>query len=187
MSETQVVRGDSSWIPNRDEIEDLLDEVNSDNPDPKAVEQLRGLFKRIPDLWRLFGDVGNNVRYQIIKRMHGNKVDELATETGVELLRDELGHAGAPALECILIDHALTCWLRLQDVELRYGQVMQKSIALAQARWWEHRLSAAQRRFLRACETLARVRKLTRQTVALQVNIATDGGQQAIVQGDVSR
>jgi len=44
--------------------------------------------------------------------------------------------------------------------------------------YWEKRLTAAQRRFTRACETLARVRKLSRNTPALQFNIATSGGQQ---------
>ena len=44
--------------------------------------------------------------------------------------------------------------------------------------YWEKRLSAAQMRFTRACETLARVRKLSRNTPALQFNIATSGGQQ---------
>jgi hypothetical protein len=37
---------------------------------------------------------------------------------------------------------------------------------------------AAQARYLRACETLARIRKLARSTPALQVNIAADGGRQ---------
>jgi hypothetical protein len=49
---------------------------------------------------------------------------------------------------------------------------------LEQGEYWEKRLSAAQRRYLRACETLARVRKLTLGTLALQVNIAAAGGQQ---------
>lgn len=43
---------------------------------------------------------------------------------------------------------------------------------------FSRRLSAAQRRFTRACETLARVRKLSRNTPTLQFNIATNGGQQ---------
>jgi len=43
------------------------------------------------------------------------------------------------------------------------------------------RLAASQRRYLRACETLARVRKMVRTTPALQVNIATAGGQQVNV------
>jgi hypothetical protein len=53
-----------------------------------------------------------------------------------------------------------------------------------QADFLEKRLNYAQRRFTRAIETLARVRKVTRQTLALQVNIA---GQQVNVMGDVRR
>jgi len=43
--------------------------------------------------------------------------------------------------------------------------------------YWEKRLSAAQRRFTRAGETLARVRKLSRNVPALQFNIAANGGR----------
>jgi hypothetical protein len=39
---------------------------------------------------------------------------------------------------------------------------MKQSITLTLGMYWEKRLSAAQRRFTRACETLARVRKLSR-------------------------
>ncbi len=47
-------------------------------------------------------------------------------------------------------------------------------LTLKQGEYWEKRLSSAQRRYLRACETLARVRKLA-QASPLQVNI---GAQQ---------
>jgi len=63
-------------------------------------------------------------------------------------------------------------------VELAYSSVMKQSITLTLGIYWEKRLTAAQRRFTRACETLTRVRKLSRNTPALQVNIAADGGQQ---------
>jgi hypothetical protein len=56
--------------------------------------------------------------------------------------------------------------------------VMKQSITLTLGIFEEKRLSAAQRRFAHACETLARVRKLSRHTPALQLNIATSGGQQ---------
>ena len=39
---------------------------------------------------------------------------------------------------------------------------------------------------MRSREALARVRKVTRQTLALQVNIAADGGKQVNVLGDLS-
>jgi hypothetical protein len=55
---------------------------------------------------------------------------------------------------------------------------MKQSITLTLGIYWEKRLTAAQRRFTWACETLARVRKWSRNTPALQVNIAAEGGQQ---------
>jgi hypothetical protein len=55
---------------------------------------------------------------------------------------------------------------------------MKQSISLPLAMYWEKKLTAAQKRFTRACETLARVRKLSRNTPALQFNIAASGGQQ---------
>jgi len=49
----------------------------------------------------------------------------------------------------------------------------------------EGRLSAAQRRHLRAVETLARVRRLLSRIPAVQLNIATQGGQPVNVVGEV--
>lgn len=76
------------------------------------------------------------------------------------------------------LKQAALCWLKLSLVELSYSSVMKQSISLTLGVYWEKRLTSAQRRFTRSCETLARVRKLSRNTPALQVNIAAEGGQQ---------
>ena len=97
------------------------------------------------------------------------------------MLKKDLGYDDAPMLEQLLIQQAALCWLKLSLIELSYSGTMKQSITLTLAMYWEKRLSAAQRRFTRACETLARVRKLSRNTPALQFNIATSGGQQVNV------
>jgi len=74
-------------------------------------------------------------------------------------------------LEQLLIQQAALCWLKLNIVELQYSSVMKQSITLTLGMYWEKRLTTAQRRFTQACETLARVRKLSRNTPALQVNM----------------
>lgn len=72
-------------------------------------------------------------------------------------------------------------------VEYYYNQcVVNQSIKLTKAEYWDNLLSSTQARFLRAIETLARVRRLARNTPALQINIAHGGGRQADVQGDVN-
>lgn len=68
------------------------------------------------------------------------------------------------------IEQTALCWLKLNLVELSYSGTMAQSITLPLGMYWKKRLSAAQRGFTRACETLARVRRLSRNTPALQFN-----------------
>lgn len=100
--------------------------------------------------------------------------DAWAEQTGE--LRESLGYDVAPALERVLIEHACLCWVRLAVMELRYSCVVAGNNTLKQVEHTERRLTEAQKRFNRACESLARVRKFSRPPV--QVNVAAEGGRQ---------
>jgi hypothetical protein len=91
-------------------------------------------------------------------------------------LRDSLGYDAAPTLERMQIEHVCVCWLRLSVMEVRYSLVVNANNTLAQVEHTEKRLTEAQKRFNRACESLARVRKLSRLSV--QINVAAEGGRQ---------
>ncbi len=135
----------------------LLAKTNKENPRPRDVKDLSDLLSdnRRLELWR------GKQRLQMLKK--------------------DLGSDGAPGLEQLLIQHAALCWLRLTLAELAYSSVMKGSITLTLGMYMEKRLTTAQKRFTRACETLTRVRKISRNTPALQVNIAASGGQQVNV------
>ncbi len=75
-------------------------------------------------------------------------------------MRDQLGYDDANELERSLIQHVVMCWIRLHDTELRYSATMTDSPTIAQAMYWERKLSMNQRRYLKSCETLAKVRRL---------------------------
>lgn len=91
-------------------------------------------------------------------------------------LRESLGYDTAPPLERMLIEHACLCWVRLAVMEFRLSCVVTANNTLAQVEHTEKRLTAAQKRFTRACESIARVRKLSRPNV--QINVAAEGGRQ---------
>src|SRR6266567_2880012 len=55
--------------------------------------------------------------------------------------------ASASPLERLLIQQVTLCWLNLNAVEYMHSGVMQQSITLTLAIYWEKRLPAAQRRF----------------------------------------
>jgi len=80
-------------------------------------------------------------------------------------------------LEKLLIEQVALCWLRMYLTEMRYTNMMKEQVTLAQATQWEKRLTATQGMYLRAMEALARVRRLVKPS-PVQVNIATQGGQQ---------
>jgi hypothetical protein len=110
--------------------------------------------------------------------MAGPAMPEL-WQTQARQLADELGHETAPPLERMMIDNAVLCWARLAVMELRYSAMTGADNTFRAVEHIEKRLTAAQKRFTRACEALARVRKL--KLPAVQINVAAEGGQQVNV------
>jgi hypothetical protein len=158
----------------------LLDKTNKENPQLKDVKALADLLSgnRKLELWRDTASAGHLAELMVLENAHATAALKECWKHRLQVLKKDLGYDVAPMLEQLLIQQAALCWLKLNLVELGYSNTMKQSITLTLGMYWEKRLSAAQRRFTRACETLARVRKLSRNTPALQFNIATSGGQQ---------
>ncbi len=152
----------------REGFSKLLAATAGKKPKPADVAALEKCFETLPTLWRNVSMAHASVVTAIEQESESQAV-RVVLEANYDGQLRELGYDKAPPLERILIEHAALCWLRLQTVEQRYSRVMAQSITLTMGDYWERRLSAAQRRYLRACETLARVRKL--HLPALQVNI----------------
>ena len=88
-------------------------------------------------------------------------------------------------IEQLLIENIVTAWIRYQVIEYRFSSIINGEHTLNEGEYWGKLLNHAQRRYLRAVETLARVRKITRAT--FQVNIAEAGSQQLNIVGDINR
>ncbi len=160
----------------------VLGKTNTENPRPQDLKALSCLLsdnKRL-ELWRDVTSAGYLAELTVIENARATAALKECWKHRLQSLKKELGSDGAPMLEQLLIQQAALCWLRLNLIELAYSSVMKQSITLTLGTYWEKRLTA-QRRFTRACETLTRVRKLSRKTPALQVNIAAEGGQQVNV------
>jgi len=161
----------------------LLDKTNKENPRPQDVKALSDLLgdNRRLELWRDVASAGYLAELKVIENAPATSAVKECWKHRLQVLKKDLGSDGAPMLEQLLIQQAALCWLRLTLAELAYSNVVKGSITLTLGLYTEKRLTMAQRRFTRACETLARVRKLSRNTPALQFNIAALGGQQVNV------
>ena len=174
-------------IPSKDELYALLERVDSDDPDPADVKALRKLFSQYPQVWRSVGDMAEQAAKHLVGNAGGTAVVKESIAAGWKGVKRDLEYEHAPALEKLLIEQVGLCWMRHYILEQRFTNVTLAGGTIDALNYWERCLNASQRRYLRACETLARVRKIVRRTPALQINIAAQGGQQVNVAGDVKR
>jgi len=176
---------DSSTSKETDKIKHrfhvLLVKANKEDPRPTDVKALSDLLykNKALKLWEAVLGMGALAEHQALEAVLGTRGQgsRECWKQRLEALRSDLAYASASPLERLLIQQVTLCWLNLNAVEYRHSNVMRQSITLTLGIYWEKRLSAAQRRFTRACESLARVRRLSRR-IPVQVNIAAQGGQQ---------
>jgi hypothetical protein len=135
-----------------------------------------------PDFSKAVFDSVAAIQNELIANMMGGEQDviKIAVAEYALSIRDDMGYHDAPIMEKLLIENIVTCWLRLQHYEQQVAFRMQGNHSLTVLEFWERRLSMAQRRYLSACETLAKIRKMA--IPALQLNI---GDKQVNVAGNL--
>lgn len=153
---------------------ELRQKIDANTAKADEVAEFRKEMERVPELWRALGDMALQAEYQLMDSIDVPNSSREAMRVGLDYVKRDLGYASSPPLEKMLIEQVGLCWLRLGILELKHAQHTTGSIGIPQADYWDRTLSAAQRRCLRAIETLARVRRLLRPN-AVQVNI---GAQQ---------
>jgi hypothetical protein len=178
--ENLAMKATDPWI----EIREISKRIgDSKEASPKDVERLRKLVAATPGALGEEFSGSESIRTQLVEKISYGASRAVILAEGDKLKKD-LGYATAPPLEQLLIDHILLVRLRLAHVENAYNrQIVSQSVSLQVGAYWDNLLTSNQARFLRAIETLARVRRLSRNTPALQINIAREGGKQVNVQG----
>jgi len=162
---------------------ELAERTDIEDPADKDVKELRRLLRRSPHILReLVPGATDQVALQLLETVQGTAFVAEVVRGQWRAMSEDFTRDAAHPVELVLAEHAALCWLRMYLMEYWYTNTMHTgSVSLDKAQWAEKRLSATQRRYLRACETLARERKLIRRTPAIQVNTATAGGQQVNV------
>ena len=146
------------------------------------VGKLRQQIVSSPATWKMAGDSMASIRNTLVEKMSAGVLRAIMLAEA-DILAKQLDYDAAPPLERLLIDQVLTARLRLIHAEKCFNNnLVAADNTIAQAEYWNGFLSTAQARFLRAIESLARIRRLARITPALQINIANEGGKQVNVQ-----
>jgi hypothetical protein len=168
------------------EFIEIINKTDKENPKKEDLRELREALRANPALWKIAGDMADNAARNMISKVRTTPALKESLKTAWKEMQKELEGENKNPLEKLLIQQVVMSWFRLQLIEYKYTEMMNQSITLTLGRYWEGRLNAAQRRHLRAVETLARVRRILSRTPSVQVNIATQGGQQVNVAGEVN-
>jgi len=157
-----------------------MDKTNLEKPDETKVAAIRQALEKLEGIWGATSGLNLLTRKLRVTRLP-LLIREMVNKE-IESVQLDLGYPDAPPLERLLIENVASFWVHLHLTQLEYAALSGQGVPVETADRWERRLSAAQRRFLKAIETLARVRRL-RRSASLQLNI---GAQQLNVTAEVN-
>jgi hypothetical protein len=170
--------------PTRAEFSALFARVSAEGSTDADRTALRRVVAAHPEYGRAF-DLAVLALGQLIESTSANQAGVAIATGRMDALRAELSGPAPSVLERLLVDQVLLDYFYLNTIAYQCAKLMSAgttSIATFEA--LERRLTAAQGRYLRAIESLARVRRLL-NLPAPQVNINMPGGQQVNIAGDV--
>lgn len=152
-----------------EDLQKILAATNKKNPKESDLATLREMMREDASIWQIYGDWARQSQDVILNEYFENSGFVLETvKKKLADLRDELGWENAAEIEKLLIRQICLSWLRLYYVERQHHQFTSGSHSLTSGIYWDKRLSMAQKRHLRAIESLAKVRKMMAQTDKLE-------------------
>jgi hypothetical protein len=160
----------------QEEKDKIEADVHREGQELARAAELKKAYNLDPELWRSKNLSG----VAALMLVNAGTTDPITQETFMANYRGkirELGRETDSALERSLVEYAALCWLRLQWVDMAYSQKSNRGGDIENLDYWDRHLSAAQRRFDKACLDLAKVRRLALPVVQLnigdkQINVA---------------
>jgi hypothetical protein len=155
-------------IPGGDELRRLVNRAQAG--DAAVLSTLRRLLGNPEAVDMLGGNLATQAQSQLIKKFADkNLLFAEAIPRKLDQLRQELAGPNPSALERLLVERIVSCWLFLHHLETIYGSAA-GSLSLDQGNYYQRSIGRAQKNYLAAIKALATIRRLT--LPALQVNIA---------------
>lgn len=138
----------------------LLKATNKANPSDADKKLLKTHLAENPHVWQGIADLSGRLEQSIVKKFSESHLVQESYKHKLAAMRDNLGWAEANELERILIEQICLNWLRHHYMEICHFEKTRESHTPEAGIYWERILSGAQKRYLNACESLAKVRKL---------------------------
>lgn len=150
-----------------DGFRELVEKTNKAKPKESDMVALRAYFDEHPAFAASIGNTQKMIFNSILESAAGES--EFGRETMrrfIANMKTELGYQTSTFVEQMLIDEIAMRWLRLQVMENDHKNTTYREHRFTEGMYYDKRLHLAQARYLKAIETLAKVRKMIAQTQA---------------------
>ncbi|HEX8736514.1 MAG TPA: hypothetical protein VF721_14385 [Pyrinomonadaceae bacterium] len=144
-----------------DEYMLLLKANNKPEPSKEDKKALVKHFDEFPKAWQHIGDFAGRIQEKIIADSAADSfLVQESYRRKLAAMRDGLGWQTASEMEKILIEQVCLNWLRLNFTQTVHRAKTRESHSIKDGLYLEKLLDGAEKRFTRACEALAKVKKL---------------------------
>jgi hypothetical protein len=163
-----------------DEFLTVIDRAyRAKKPTKEDIRAIHKFLQEYPEFCQIVFNTAQATRKRIVQDWVVDEIAQAAIEGQIDYMRKEMGYPAAPIMEQMLIDSIVTAWLRLQYVDYAVAAKMGREFNMRQMEYWHKYLAAAQRNYLAACESLAKIRKMKLPNIQLnigdkQINVAGD-------------
>lgn len=137
---------------------DLIKQTDKENPKPEDLTALQKFLDKDSLLVEL-NSVSKMAFQKAIEIYSTSALLREVHKRDIEQKQKDLGYEYASPIEKILIDQVVLCWFRLNHIEIIHARQQAESHTFTSGVYWDKKLSSAQRRLLKAMETLAKVQK----------------------------
>lgn len=173
-------------MPTKEESK-AIDRLRAGKGSAADEDIFKAMLKEAPGIVKAIDIVPQTIRQTIDKMAGPDQSAVIAWKEKTKQLKSEMGYEEGSLIEQLVIEQIVLCRLRLYWVEYLLSVEVDK-VSAGTVEHWEKRVSANQRRYLRAIETLARVRKLASRTPEiLQINTLALHAQVQVAQQQVNR
>lgn len=166
--------------PEFENLQALIEATDKENPKP---EDLSAMQKYLNDN-AAFVTVNSISRKAFERAVEVSSSSALMREMfnrQIKEKRKDLGIEAASPVEKILIDQVVLCWFRLNNLEILHAVKTHEGHSVETGLYWEKRLNSAQRRLLKATETLTKVQKHLSEANLREQQARNSRGKSAIL------
>jgi hypothetical protein len=140
-------------------IGDLIKLTDKENPKPEDLQRLRNRLNDNANLVEI-NEISERAFGVVIKTYSSSALMKELFERQIESKRKALDYESENVIMQMLINQVILCHIRVNAFEAFHAEKTRESLSIAYGLYLDKLLSTYQRRFQKACESLAKVRKL---------------------------